>query len=148
MNFIILIMSEVKLVVAAKNVPADPMLLHGGPESIELFCRKFHAMALIDIVDKLNEIDDINTTNFSIAGKFSQHWRNVFMSRFVDWFPETGKHTFLTDDLRNYFISRGFTIEYGFVRNYETEHLPCLLTRTGNPIEIKFYLVITPNKLF
>lgn len=134
--------------VVTKNIIADPILLHGGPESIELFCRKFHAMVLMEIINNLSKISYVSATTFSIAGKLSQHWRNAFIIRFVDWFPETGKQTFLTEELRNYFISRGFTIEYGYIRNEETEHLPCLMKQTGFLNEVKFYLIIKPNKLF
>lgn len=130
--------------VVTKNIIADPILLHGGPESIELFCRKFHAMVLMEIINNLSKISYVSATTFSIAGKLSQHWRNAFIIRFVDWFPETGKQTFLTEELRNYFISRGFTIEYGYIRNEETEHLPCLMKQTGFLNEVKFYLIIKP----
>ena len=141
-------MTEPQLVHTPKNIIADPILLHGGPESIELFCRKFHAMVLMEIINNLSKISYVSATTFSIAGKLSQHWRNAFIIRFVDWFPETGKQTFLTEELRNYFISRGFTIEYGYIRNEETEHLPCLMKQTGFLNEVKFYLIIKPNKLF
>lgn len=136
------------LAVEVKNVIADPMLLHGGPECIELFCRQFHAMALVDIVKMLDSISYVTDTKIRIAGKLSQHWRNIFITRFVGWFPKTGKYEFLTEELHNYFASRGFTIEYGYIRSCETEHLPCLLKQTGFLTGVDFYLIIKPNKFF